>query len=76
MAASETEKRDLVGHAIFDHVIAIVGEETAPKVTGMIINLTMDEMHRSISLYETLVVEAKTAADMLKNSTRPQIAEA
>jgi Poly-adenylate binding protein, unique domain len=53
-ASDLAARRDIIGNAIYEHVVRIVGEEWAPKVTGLIINLTEIELIPAISTLENL----------------------
>ena len=46
--ATHEARREIVGTAIYKHISAMVGEEHAPKVTGMIIDLDPAELNMSI----------------------------
>jgi len=55
----------MVGSYIFPHVTKMVGEETSPKVTGMIIDLPLADLNYSVSSYETLQAKVKSAVQLL-----------
>jgi len=55
----------MVGSHIFPHVTKMVGEETSPKVTGMIIDLPLADLNYSVSTYETLQAKVKSAVQLL-----------
>ena len=43
-AANDDERKDFVGNAVYEYIVRVVGEEHAPKVTGMIIDLPLGEL--------------------------------
>ena len=47
--ADQKTKKEVVGNAIYKHVEKIVGEQKAPKITGMLIDLPEVELNYSIS---------------------------
>ena len=47
-------RKEIIGTAIYKHVHEMVGEEHAPKVTGMIIDLDPAELNMSIQQYADL----------------------
>ena len=47
-------RKEIIGTAIYKHVHEMVGEEHAPKVTGMIIDLDPVELNMSIQHYPDL----------------------
>jgi len=56
----------MVGNYIYKHVEEMVGEETCPKVTGMMIfGLPLAELNFSVSSYETLQAYVNTAVQKL-----------
>jgi hypothetical protein len=55
--------QEQVGQAIYDYIADMVGPEMAPKITGMLIDLPIPQIHHYLSSYEALqakVIEAKT----------------
>ena len=46
--ATAESRREIIGTAIYKHVSEMVGEDHAPKVTGMIIDLDPSELNMSI----------------------------
>jgi hypothetical protein len=54
--------KEQVGHAIYDFVNMICGEKTAPKVTGMLIELSIDQIKQYLGSYEALQVRANEAS--------------
>jgi hypothetical protein len=43
------DKKEMVGNAIYKHVEKLVGDQRAPKITGMLIDLPEAELNFSIS---------------------------
>ena len=61
-AQSTAESRkEIIGTAIYKHVHELVGEEHAPKVTGMIIDLDPVELNMSIQQYSDLQSKVHSA---------------
>lgn len=48
-STSRRAKKDLVGNVIYQYVLKLIGEEKAPKVTGMLIDLPEAELNLTIS---------------------------
>ena len=46
---SMQQKKDMVGNTIYKHVEKLVGDQRAPKITGMLIDLPESELNYSIS---------------------------
>ncbi len=46
--ATPEARKEIIGTAIYKHISNMVGEENAPKVTGMIIDLEPAELNMSI----------------------------
>ena len=44
-----------VGTVIYDYVLGITGAERAPKITGMLIDLPMQDIHIYLQSYDQLV---------------------
>jgi hypothetical protein len=61
-------RRDLIGNAIYETVEKITGLERAPKVTGMLIDLSEAELNQAISTYENLEKKVTLALSLLKQS--------
>ena len=47
--ADRKEKKEIVGNTIYKHVEKIVGDQKAPKITGMLIDLPEAELNFSVS---------------------------
>lgn len=57
--------KDQVGQCIFDFVTQNVGEDLAPKITGMLIALPVSEIRNFMSSYENLVAKSHEAREHL-----------
>lgn len=63
--AQKQRKQELVGNLIYDYVERIVGEEYAPKLTGMLIDLPDAELNRAILTLNNLKEKIKIGLDLL-----------
>ena len=61
-------RKEIIGTAIYKHVHDMVGEEHAPKVTGMIIDLDPVELNMSIQHYSDLNQKVQSAMQLLMSS--------
>lgn len=55
-----------VGTVIFDFVVKLVGDQLAPKITGMLIDLPINEIWQYLQQYEILVTRVKQAQQLLQ----------
>jgi hypothetical protein len=55
-----------VGEFIFEHVERIAGEEHAPKITGMLIDLPIEEIHSYLRDYSKLEEKTREAQNLLQ----------
>jgi len=66
---SVTEKnpylKQKVGEAIFPYIRTIVGNEKAPKITGMLIELPIDQIRAYMTNFENLEMRVKQASDLI-----------
>ena len=72
--ADQKTKKEVVGNAIYKHVEKIVGEQKAPKITGMLIDLPEVELNYSISQwvnFEQKVVSAHSLITQNENRAAP-----
>lgn len=53
--------KNQVGHAIYQYVQQLVGDEKAPKITGMLIELPIDQIKAYMSDYNNLELKVKEA---------------
>jgi len=65
MTGIEKEKREQVGTTIFKYVEKLVGEQLAPKITGMLIDLPLAELNYSVSTYQLLQAKVHSAYSLL-----------
>ena len=63
--ATADARKEIIGTAIYKHISAMVGEEYAPKVTGMIIDLDPAELNMSIQQYGDLQQKVGSAMQLL-----------
>lgn len=66
--ATAENRKEIIGTAIYKHVHEMVGEEHAPKVTGMIIDLDPVELNMSIQEYHDLQSKVHSAMQLLVSS--------
>lgn len=57
--------KDQVGQCIYDFVVATVGQDLAPKITGMLIALPCSEIRHFMNSYENLQAKAAEAREHL-----------
>ena len=61
--------KNQVGTTIFDFALRQVGQETAPKITGMLIDLPIHEIQRYLTNFEHFVNRVQQAHTMLMQQT-------
>ena len=66
--ATAESRKEIIGTAIYKHVHEMVGEEHAPKVTGMIIDLDPVELNMSIQQFGDLSSKVQSAMQLLVTS--------
>lgn len=66
-ALNEELKREKIGEEIYNYVLQKVGEESAPKITGMIIDLPFQDLITSIQSLEGLQEKIQEGLDLLKD---------
>ncbi len=54
-----------VGEVIFEFVEKIAGEDKAPKITGMLIDLPIEEIRQYLQFYEKLEEKVREANNLL-----------
>ena len=64
-ATKEEHRKQMVGTSIFKHVISLAGEELAPKITGMIIDLPLADLNFSVSTLDNLTHKVRSAVQLL-----------
>ncbi len=56
----------MIGNAIYEYIEKLIGSEAAPKITGMIIDLTDLELIPAVSTLENLKVKVRDANILLE----------
>lgn len=57
--------KDQVGHTIYDYVQHLSGPEKAPKITGMLIELPVEQIKQFMSSYDALQLKVNEANTLL-----------
>ncbi len=65
MVPNNPNYRGQVGEVIFEFVEKIAGEEKAPKITGMLIDLPIEEIRQYLQIYEKLEEKVREANNLL-----------
>lgn len=68
--AKRREKKEMVGNAIYKHVEKLVGDQRAPKITGMLIDLPEAELNYSISQWIHFEQKVMSALQLITQSTQ------
>jgi hypothetical protein len=58
--------KDQVGHLIYDYVLMIMGPEKAPKITGMLIELPVQQIKQYLGSFDALQMKVQEANELLK----------
>lgn len=64
---SEDSKREKIGEEIYNYVLEKAGDESAPKITGMIIDLPFNDLISSVQTWEGLQEKIQEGLDLLKD---------
>ena len=64
--------KNQVGHAIYQYVQQLVGDEKAPKIAGMLIELPLDQIKAYMSDFNNLELKVKEAHVHWENAQRDQ----
>ena len=71
---SVTEKnpylKEKVGETIFPFIKAIVGNERVPKITGMLIELPVEQMKQYMISYENLCAKVQEANELIDQAEK------
>ena len=71
---SVTEKNPFlkpkVGEAIFPFIRNMVGDERAPKITGMLIELPIDQIKAYMSNFDNFHCKVKEASDLIDQAEK------
>lgn len=65
--SDELEKWDLIGEHIYEYIEKLTDEDSAQKITGMIIDLPIDVLLKNINTYEGLLDKIKEGKELLKD---------
>ena len=65
--------KNAVGSAIFQFVTQIVGEDFGPKITGMLIDLPIKEIHMFCTNYDLFQLRAQQALNLLTQFKEPVV---
>lgn len=65
MTSSIEARKHIIGTAIFKFVEEMVGQQHAPKVTGMIIDLDPIDLNQSVAKYDALCSKVNSAMSLL-----------
>ena len=68
--APSSQKKEIVGNTIYKHVDKLVGEQRAPKITGMLIDLPESELNFSISQWVNFEQKVMSALNLINKSDR------
>jgi len=76
LIASVQEKnpymKEQVGHLIFDYVQMIVGQDKAPKITGMLIELPIPQIKQYMQSFEALQQRVQEANQLLMSPAQQE----
>lgn len=64
---SEESKREKIGEEIYNYVLEKAGDESAPKITGMIIDLPFQDLITSVQTWDGLQEKIQEGLDLLKD---------
>ena len=64
---SNPNLKNQIGEFIYEFVEKIAGEEQAPKITGMLIDLPIQDMYSYVSDYLVLERKVREAISLLKD---------
>jgi hypothetical protein len=70
--AKKKEKKEIVGNTIYKHVEKLVGDQKAPKITGMLIDLPEAELNYSISQWNFFEQKVMSALHLVSQSQTPE----
>ena len=59
-----------VGEFIFEYVETLAGEDNAPKITGMLIDLPIEEIKGYLNDYNRLKLKVQEALSLLTGETK------
>jgi len=64
--------KDMVGNFIYEHIQKIVGDALVGKITGMILDLPLEEIKRVLYNYNYLLHKVKDAYSLLMSQMQQQ----
>jgi hypothetical protein len=64
--------KERVGEAIFPFIKNLVGNERVPKITGMLIELPVEQIKQYMFSYDNLVMKVREADDLISQSEQAQ----
>ena len=64
--------KERVGEAIFPFIKNLVGNERVPKITGMLIELPVEQIKQYMFSYDNLVMKVKEADDLISQAEQQQ----
>jgi hypothetical protein len=68
--AENPHMKQQVGNAIFDFVSKIKGPDLAPKITGMLIDLNLEEIQAYLTNYREFLKKVTEAANLLTEMSK------
>lgn len=57
--------KEIVGNNLYDFILQQVGQQKAPKVTGMLIDLNIDEIRNILQNWDLFITRVKQASELL-----------
>jgi len=61
-----------VGNVIFPFVSRLIGSEKAPKITGMLVDLNIDDLRKQLLSFDFFEGNIRKALEMLEKSLNAQ----
>ena len=72
MTPDNENMKDMVGNFIYEHIQKIVGDQLVGKITGMILDLPLEEIKRVLYNYNYLLHKVKEAYALLMSQMQQQ----
>jgi hypothetical protein len=63
--SNDADKREKIGEIIYTYIANAAGEDNAPKITGMIIDLPLKDLEKSISNWTELQEKISEGQELL-----------
>ena len=73
--AVEDDRRNLFGNLFYEYVAPIVGEEYAPKIVGMLIDLKGRFLYEMAATHQTMKTRAQEALKLVQSSRQKENAQ-